>query len=403
MFRLVPPTGTPINWKNIRDCLYCILTNKDNLIKLINRIKTEYNIKYCLALSSGRAALTVALKSLFELVNNTKDEVIIPAYTCYSVPASTIRVGLRIRLCDINIKTLDFNYSQLEQFDFSRVLAIITSNLFGIPNDLPRITKLAKKNQIFVVDDACQAFGARIANKFSGSWGTVGIISFDRGKNITALGGGLIITNSAPLARITAKSVNSLSNDSFKNKVEIVFKLLVYCVMLHPWLYRIPHNLPFLKLGKTIFNANFPIEGFYQIRAAIALEMLNRLYHINNIRKSKALYLINQIIQSDKFQFINPYPISEPVYLRLPLVVQSKTLRDKLITEFQKKGIVTTGMYPFAIHQIPEVQNALVNRNENFSGAEELSQRILTLPTHPFVSDKDLEKIANVLDRVNLS
>src|SRR5688572_17296285 len=91
-------------------------------------------------IASGRAAMTLILQALAKAANDPRrDEVLVPAYTCYSVPASIARAGLRFRLVDVDPRTLGMDPAALETSDFSRVLAVVTSNLYGIPNDLPAI------------------------------------------------------------------------------------------------------------------------------------------------------------------------------------------------------------------------------------------------------------------------
>jgi perosamine synthetase len=399
MIRLVPPAGTPVTWQNLRNIIVSSLYLKeDKSSQLLEKIKTFLNSKYCFAASSGRAALTIVLKSLSQLSDSSKKEVIIPGYTCYSVAASILRAGLKIKPCDVDVTKLDFEYDQLEQADFSQVLAIIPSNLFGIPNNMQKVLQIARKNHVFVIDDACQSMGAKIFGQYVGKWGIAGVFSFDRGKNITAMGGGVIITDDPLLAEAITNSMQPCNHSNVAKDVEVFLKLIVYSMFFHPELYRIPNSMPFLKLGLTLFDANFSIESFDQMRAAIALEMFNKLNQINKIRRSNALYLLSNLNSSGEISVIEPYLNSYPVYLRLPLIIRSKQLRDRLIHKFLKAGIVATGLYPSAIHQIKTIQHHIVFSKRKPVNAEKLSQRILTLPTHPYVSQHDLDKMLHILN-----
>ena len=102
--------------------------------------------------------------------------------------------------------------------------------------------------------------------------------------------------------------------------------------------------------------------------------------------------------KSEKVLAIEPYADSFPVYLRLPLLIQTKQIRDFLIHQFLKAGIVATGLYPRAIHQLEQIQHNIVLSGRKPINAEKLSQRILTLPTHPYVSTRDLDKMLYILN-----
>jgi dTDP-4-amino-4,6-dideoxygalactose transaminase len=93
--------------------------------------------------------------------------VIVPAYTCYSVPAAIERAGLKPRLCDIDPATLAWT-TGLGHCDFSRTLAVISANLYGLPNALGEIEAFAAPN-VFLLDDAAQALGAKLDGRAAGS------------------------------------------------------------------------------------------------------------------------------------------------------------------------------------------------------------------------------------------
>ena len=139
------PSGTPIHLSHILKWLSGSLHAQEVLESFAGKIKNSFNVKHCLFLSSGRTALYLLLQCLHELNGDTsKNQVIIPSYTCFSVPGSVEKANLQVRVCDIDPATLSYDIEKLSQFDFSKVLAIVTSNLYGIPNELPEIEKVAK-------------------------------------------------------------------------------------------------------------------------------------------------------------------------------------------------------------------------------------------------------------------
>ena len=138
----------------------------------------------------------------------------IPAYTCFSVAAAVVRTGLKIYPVEIDPHTLDFDFSQLDAVPGEKLLCIIPSNLFGLLNDLPRIRQAAQAKDAFVLDDAAQALGATRNGQFAGTEGDVGLYSLGRGKAVTTIEGGLIVTNSEEIARLVEKEAKDLDSQS---------------------------------------------------------------------------------------------------------------------------------------------------------------------------------------------
>ena len=199
-FRFVPPAGTPISVADLLGSIGAALISADTLMQFKEAVRVRVGVRYCDFVSTGRAGLTLALLALKALDGGKRDEVVIPAYTCFSVPSSVIKAGLKVRLADVNPTTLDFVPSALEKLDGSRVLAVVATNLYGLPSDLPSITRLAHDRGIYVVDDAAQCLGGQVGGRPSGTWGDVGIYSFDKGKNVTSIDGGVLLTNSDQVA-----------------------------------------------------------------------------------------------------------------------------------------------------------------------------------------------------------
>ena len=151
--------------------------------------------------STGRAAMTLALEGMKRAAQDPQRvEVIVPGYTCYSVPAAIERTGLVPRLCDVDPATLSPDLDSLVGIDTRRVLAIVSANLYGLPNALADLEGFARRHGLFMLDDAAQALGARYQGRPAGSFGDAGLCSFDKGKNITTLQGGVLLAGSGDLS-----------------------------------------------------------------------------------------------------------------------------------------------------------------------------------------------------------
>src|SRR6266850_4621412 len=110
--RTLPPAATPIGVRAIVSGVCGIFRGRRELDRFRSELKEYFGVKHCFLVSSGKAAFTLILLALKELFPH-RDDVLIPAFTCYSVPSSVVRAGLRIRLCDLRPDSLDLDFTHL--------------------------------------------------------------------------------------------------------------------------------------------------------------------------------------------------------------------------------------------------------------------------------------------------
>ena len=125
---------------------------------------------------------------------------IIPAYSSFCLASAVARSGLSVKLCDIDPQTLDFDLVKLQSQITENTLAVIPVHNYGLVCNMKEIMKLAKEKGAYVVEDAAQAAGALFENRKVGTTGDIGILSLGRGKNVCALGGGVVLTDKDELA-----------------------------------------------------------------------------------------------------------------------------------------------------------------------------------------------------------
>ena len=170
--RTLPPAAAPIYLKDIFSGLKGLIRGSKEINRFESELKEHYNVKHCFLLSSGKAALTIILKALHELYPE-RNEVLIPAFTCYSVPSAILKAGLKVKVCDINPETLDFDFKQLKKIlspsnatnSKSSILAVLPTHLFGLPADVGRVRKINKDDKISIIEDAAQAMGGTLKEK----------------------------------------------------------------------------------------------------------------------------------------------------------------------------------------------------------------------------------------------
>jgi len=399
--RMLSPSGSPIRVREIADWILSLLARGDQRGALIDSVGGYLGVRHCFSFSSGRAAMAALLSALRELSpDSNRDEVVVPGYTCYSVASSVAKAGLKLRVCDIDPQTLSYDLDELASVNFDRVLAVVSANLYGLPDDLPALELLAEREGVFLLDDAAQSLAARVAGRFSGTFGTAGMLSLDKGKNITAMQGGFVITNRDDLAQILLRYQSAMTSCSITENVKEYCKLLAYFLFLNPRLYWIPGGLPFLRLGETRYEEAYPVKQLPAGLAPIARAQFSRLESITAGRLEVASWYMESIPQDSRIRTIQPVRDAQPVYLRFPFRILNAGLRDRFLRECANLGV--TGSYPRPIAEIPEVASRLAVHNHRYQNALAISREIVTMPTHEFVTRDDVDNITKALEKVLL-
>lgn len=379
MLRCLPPSGLPISPIDILAGVRAMFSGEQAVNRFNQKVCQYFGVRYALTVSSGRAGLSLLLQSLYKL-NPGRDEVLIPAFTSFSVPAAVINAGLKVSLYDLAPATISPDCESLASAISDKTLCIIVCHLFGYPADLDAVIDIATERNIPIIDDAAQAMGAYYKGKPAGTFGTAGLFSLSRGKNITAVDGGIVVTNDEALAMELATI--PLLSVGIKDSLILMLKAVVLSFILHPRFYWIPRCIPSLEIGVSQFAPHFILQRFTAFQAGIALRMLGRLDRINSGRKVVAEKITNLFSGNMAVQYIQAVPGGEPVFLRFPII-------GSLAEENLELGLVRS--YPLPIHQVPGIEQYL-SKSCEYPGAKLLAEHVLTLPTHCYVTNSDCVK-----------
>ena len=394
--RFVPPAGSPLKMTQILDSVRSAIPSNGHATERLQALSGRLEVKHIFGTSSGRAALWLALKSLHRL-HPDRDVVAVPAYTCFSVPAAIVRAGLKIYPVEIDRKTLDFDFEQLAAVPEKRLLSIVPCNLFGFPNDMSAVRNVARAKRAYVIDDAAQALGATRDGKLAGTLGDVGIYSLGRGKSLGSVAGGLLVTDSGEIAVAIQSEQKDLVASGTAEGGRLLLKMVSYSLLLHPHLFWIPNSLPFLKLGTTEFEPSFRARGMHPLSLALLRELLDDLDRINRVRRTNADTITGALRGCHGFEFPSPGSSSQPTFVRLPVLARDHVTRERAVAQLRNAGIGATAFYPSAICDIAGIEQHMSIRNFHLVQAEELSRKLLTLPVHPLVEPRDIDRMVEIL------
>lgn len=396
--RTLPPAAAPIYLNDIFSGLKGLIRGPKEIDRFESELKAYFNVKHCFVLSSGKAALTIILKALHAL-HPDRDQVLIPAYTCYSVPSAIIKAGLKVKLCDIDPKTLDFDFDQLNDIlspsnafnSTNSILAVIPTHLFGLPADVDRVRKINTGDRISIVEDAAQAMGGTLNGKKLGTLGDAGFFSLDRGKSFSTVEGGIILTNNDDMADHIAEQMKDLPSYNRLELIKLVISSVFLTIFIRPALFWLPKSLPFLRLGQTIFEPHFPLKKMSSFQAGLAKNWQNILKKTISMRQQNAYTYTAAFKNKENLKSCMISQNGFHPLLRFPLNLFDLQILNRVISESETHGLGIMRTYPDSINHIKEIKNQF--KNKTYPNATMISRHLITLPVNQFLSPSDSLRI----------
>jgi len=329
-------------------------------------------VRHAIATSSGTGALHLALKSLGL---KPGDEVLVPALTFVASANAVLYNGAKPVFVD-STSLDDFNISpkDMERKITRRTKAIIVVHYAGYLADVDKIRKIAKKRNLFIIEDAAHAIGAKLKNRMAGNLGTLGCFSFFSNKNLATGEGGMVVTNDKMLAdKIRPARSHGMTTLTWERHIK---KAISYDVLDLGYNYRMT-----------------------EVSAALGMEQLKKL-HKNNLKRKKLTHLYVQNLNRTKgihIPFQN-YPRDSSHHI-FPILLDKKINRRKFIEGLGQKGIQTSIHYP-PVHQFSYYKKILKTSKLNLAIAEQIGAREVTLPLHPLMSEKDVKYVCRQIRRI---
>lgn len=313
--------------------------------------------KYCVGVGSGWDALHLSMKALGI---GTSDEVITVPNTFIATVFPIIELGARPVFVDIDPDTYQIDITKIEKAITKKTKAIVPVHLFGIPNQMDKIMRIAKKHKLLVIEDAAQAHGTRYKEKHVGTFGDVGAFSFYPGKNLGASGeAGAVVTNK----KSVYEKIRTM-RDVGQSK----------------------------KYHHSMFGYNSRIDTLH---AAVLLVKLKKLENWNEKRRKVAK--IYRKLLADLSIVLPPEVGKNELFNYHVFPIRTKK-RDKLF-EFLKKKEVYCGIhYPVPVHLQKAVKN-LKYKKGDFPITEKYSRELISLPIFPEMEMIEVKKVSDLMHK----
>jgi dTDP-4-amino-4,6-dideoxygalactose transaminase len=319
--------------------------------------------------ASGRAALRAALLQAARATG--RSEVLIPAYTCFSVPAACVAAGLRVRLLDLDERG-GIDPEQISQADWERAAACLVDNLFGLPAPVAPLRARTHASGAWLIDDAAQALGATSAEGAVGTRGELGLLSFGRGKPLSGLGGGALV-----FTRARPQAVPPLPS---RAPLRAWLRWAGYALASRPPLFGLLAAIPPLGIGESIYDPDFATGGISAPAALLAAAALEDVDAATERRRAAAHELAARIARAGSgFVPLLEAPGARGVYPRLAVLAPDGARRDAALGALRRLG--ATAMYPTPLSAIAALRPHLVGEIRT-PGAQRFCERLLTLPTY---------------------
>jgi dTDP-4-amino-4,6-dideoxygalactose transaminase len=322
--------------------------------------------KYAIAVTNCTCALHL---SNLSLGIKKGDEAIVADYTFPATGHSVLYCRAKPVFCDVDIKTYNIDPEKIKNKITKKTKAIIPVHTFGQPAEMDKILEIAEKNDLFVIEDAACALGAKFKGKYAGTFGDIGCFSFHARKGITTGEGGMVVTNDKEIA----EKIRYLS----------VFGMIKVPKPDQEKIFSIPEF--------TMLGYNYKMSD---ISAAIGVVQLKKLNKIIKRKRDLAHYYNERLIEIDE---IEPPFVSDPgthVYQSYVSLVNKRLNRNKCIELLLKQGIeAQIGTYSSHIQPLYGYCDPCPNSFDIFN-------RALALPMYFSLKEKNIDDICDNLEQI---
>ncbi|MEK7264395.1 MAG: DegT/DnrJ/EryC1/StrS family aminotransferase [Bacteroidota bacterium] len=319
-----------------------------------NNCKKYISTAHAIGCASGTDALQIALMALGI---GAGDEVITTSFTFVATVETIAIVGATPIYVDIEEDSFNMDVAKIEQAITSKTKAILPVHLYGLPANIDEIISLAKKYNLFVIEDVAQSFGADYKRKKVGGFGDIGCTSFFPSKNLGAFGdGGMMLTN----------------DDAIAEKIRMIIN--------HGSKIRYYHEM---------LGVNSRLDS---LQAALLNVKLKYLDEWNNTRK-KCAQVYNQLFLNSSVRTPKENSYSTHIYHQYTIRVEQ---RDAFAEYLKIKNIPFGIYYPVPLHRQKAFAH-FVNDDCSLPVTEQLTTEVISLPMHTELTYEMQEYIASTV------
>ena len=370
MKKFIPVNQPLIKKSDIDTVIKCmesewISSEGPNVKKFEKNFSKFIGHKYGVAVSSGTAALEIAIKAL-----NLKkeDEIIIPNFTIISNILPILKLGLKFKLIDCSIFNWNMNLSKIEKLINKNTKAIIATHIYNFPIRMDILRKICTKKKLIIIEDAAEVIGQKIFNKKCGSYGDISTYSFYANKQITTGEGGMITTNN----KLLSEKFKSLRNLSFGKKNRFNHDDI-------GWNYRM-----------TNIQASIGLSQLKRIGSIIKKRHQVGKRYFNNLKNNKNIY----IPEPKKNYAKNIYWVIGILILNNKYKLNAK----KAMAKLKEKNIGTRPFF-WPMHKQKLLTKYKFN-SKDYKNSEYISKYGFYLPTSLKLKNSEIDYVCRCVNKI---
>ncbi len=323
-----------------------------------NLIKNYVGTDYCVTLNSGTSALHATFLA-YDL--GPGNEIIVPSFSFISTANSVLFVGAKPIFADIEENTFGLNGKSIQEKISLKTIAVVPMDYAGLSCNIFNIQKIAKDNNLILIEDAAEALGSSIKGKKTGSQADSSIFSFCGNKVLTTGEGGAVVTNSK-------KIFDKLKLIRSHGRVDAINY------------FNDPSESDYRGLGY-----NWRMSS---ITAALGISQMNKLDKIIKMRQKNAKYLTSRLSKHSQIKTPNPPNNYQHIFQMYTIRLSDKKVRDGLHDFLLKKKIFSK-IYFNPIHLTQFYKENFGTGKGLLPITEMIYEQILTLPLYPNMSSEE--------------
>jgi dTDP-4-amino-4,6-dideoxygalactose transaminase len=341
-------------------------------------------VKHAISVGNGTDALVLALKAMG--IGND-DEVITTPFTFFATAEAISAVGATPVFVDVDKETFNIDTTKIEEKITKKTKAIMPVHIFGQSADMDEINEIAKKHNLMVIEDACQAIGGKYKGRNIGSLGDVACFSFFPTKNLGCAGdGGMIVTDNDEIATI-ARALRTHGSGENGQKAYNLLNNIQEEVKKSEGANDTVYNP--LKYYNYLIGFNTRLDA---IQAAI-LDVKIKEIDKWNAKRREIVKIYNEALQNNDLVTPVSRDYNEHVYHMY--ILQSEN-REEVIEKLKEAGIATGVYYPVPLH-LQKVYKNLGYKEGDMPVSEYLSHRTFAIPVYPELTKEQVDYIISKL------
>jgi len=354
------------------------------------RIRERYGAREVVLVDSGTTALRLALSAAE--ARRPGRPVAMPAYGCFDLVTAAVGAGVPQVFYDVEPSTLQPHAASLDDALAEGPSAVVAVHLYGIPVEMEETSRRARSAGALLVEDAAQGTGGELHGTPLGSFGSLSVLSFGRGKGLTGGGGGALLAHDAEGVE-TLRSLEGIPDPEVgrpRGWGDLVGAAAQWALG-RPGIYGLPASLPFLHLGETRYASPGAVAAASAASLGILSETWERCWEEAAVRRRNARRLLETLDRRSGFSLLEPIGGAVPGYLRLSLLASEAAARVLRGRRARALGIMPG--YPLPLPELEAAEPDSAGSRLRYPGAEELVRRLFTFPTHSRLDPASLKRL----------